>query len=182
MDTEVEEQIWAWVDNVVIGLNLCPFAIKPRKYRQIGLKISDASEPEQLLEDILMEFFKLEQSDPTQLDTTLVVVSNMLHDFAHYNNFIDWLDQMIEQQGWQGVFQVATFHPNYRFAGTTADDPQNLTNCAPYPIFHLLREASIERVLASTPKPENIPVNNIAQVRSLSYAQKQELFPYLFKL
>ncbi|MGL6258719.1 DUF1415 domain-containing protein [Vibrio sp. WXL103] len=181
MSKEMEKQVWAWVDNVVIGLNLCPFAVKPRKRHQIGLRISDATEPADLLEDIMMEFFKLEQSDPEQLDTSLVIVSNMLDDFAEYNNFIDWLELMIEQQGWRGVFQVATFHPHYRFADTQAEDPQNLTNCAPYPIFHLLRETSIERVLASTPKPETIPINNIAQVRSLTYAQKQELFPYLFK-
>lgn len=170
-----------WLDDVVIGLNLCPFAAKPQRNQQIKIYVSNATREEELLQDILDQLLELNTKAPLELETTLVVVPDMLHDFTDYNFFIDWVEALIRQQDWEGVFQVATFHPNYYFAGTEPDDAENLTNRAPYPIFHLIREESMEKVLKHYPNPEAIPDTNIQRVSSLSDAERQALFPYLFR-
>ncbi|WJG27436.1 DUF1415 family protein [Vibrio furnissii] len=170
-----------WLDDVVIGLNLCPFAAKPQRNQQIKIYVSNATREEELLQDILDQLLELDTKAPQELETTLVVVPDMLHDFTDYNFFIDWVEALIRQQDWEGVFQVATFHPNYYFAGTEPDDAENLTNRAPYPIFHLIREESMEKVLKHYPNPEAIPDTNIQRVSSLSDTERQALFPYLFR-
>ncbi|WP_456297280.1 DUF1415 domain-containing protein [Vibrio sp. AK197] len=177
----IADTVNTWLEDVVIGLNLCPFAAKPQRNQQIRIFVSDASTDEGLLEDILTQFIDLDNIPSDKLDTTLVVVPNMLSDFYEYNLFIDWVEAIIRQQGWEGTYQVATFHPDYCFAGCQPDDPENLTNRSPYPIFHLIREASMEKVLSHYPDPEAIPENNIERVSSLSEAQRKALFPYLFK-
>ncbi|UPQ86855.1 DUF1415 domain-containing protein [Vibrio sinaloensis] len=177
---QVETAVTQWLNDVVIGLNLCPFAAKPQRNRQIKIAVSQATTEETLLEDILTELFELEATPAEQLETTLVAVPNMLSDFYDYNLFIDWVEALIRQQEWEGVFQLATFHPEYCFGGAHPDDAENLTNRSPYPVFHLIREASMEKVLKHYPNPEAIPDTNIARVESLTEQQRRQLFPYLF--
>ncbi|MFA0085721.1 DUF1415 domain-containing protein [Vibrio sp. E150_011] len=176
----IEEQVQQWLKDVVIGLNLCPFAAKPERNKQIKTFVSLADKEEGLLEDILGELMLLEQTEPQDLETTLVVVPNMLDDFMDYNFFIDWVEALIKQNGWDGIYQVATFHPNYCFGGAAPEDDENLTNRSPYPIFHLIREASMERVLKHYPEPDAIPDNNIERVSRLDEVERKKLFPYLF--
>ncbi|MEI8598945.1 DUF1415 domain-containing protein [Vibrio sp. M60_M31a] len=170
-----------WLNDVVIGLNLCPFAAKPQRNKQIKIFVSEASQEEALLEDILLQLIELSNTEPEKLETTLVVVPNMLDDFWDYNLFIDWVEGLIKQQDWEGIFQVATFHPDYRFGGAEPEDDENLTNRSPYPIFHLIREESMEKVLKHYPDPESIPDTNIARVSALSEEERKTLFPYLFR-
>ncbi|WGY46775.1 MULTISPECIES: DUF1415 domain-containing protein [unclassified Vibrio] len=169
-----------WLDDVVIGLNLCPFAAKPQRNKQIKIQVSNATREEDLLQDILDQLLELDSKQPDELETTLVVVPDMLHDFTDYNFFIDWVEALIRQENWEGVYQVATFHPDYCFAGSEPEDAENLTNRAPYPIFHLIREESMEKVLKHYPNPEAIPDINIERVSNLSEAERKALFPYLF--
>ena len=176
----IEEQVQQWLKEVVIGLNLCPFAAKPERNKQIKTFVSLANKEEGLLEDILGELMLLEQTEPEDLETTLVVVPNMLDDFMDYNFFIDWVEALIKQNDWEGIYQVATFHPNYCFGGAEPEDAENLTNRSPYPIFHLIREASMAKVLKHYPDPDAIPDNNIARVSGLSEVERKKLFPYLF--
>ncbi|NOI64632.1 DUF1415 domain-containing protein [Vibrio sp. 99-8-1] len=176
----IEKQVRTWLEEVVIGLNLCPFAAKPNRNKQIKIQVSRADTEEALLEELLTELMILATSDAETLETTLVVVPDMLDDFYLYNQFLDWVDALIKQQEWQGIFQVATFHPDYCFAGVEPDDDENLTNRSPFPILHLIREESMERVLKHYPNPEQIPDNNIDCVTSLTDQQKKQLFPYLF--
>ncbi|ELV8626325.1 DUF1415 family protein [Vibrio cidicii] len=177
---EIKQQVNQWLDDVVIGLNLCPFAAKPQRNQQIKIHVSDADNEETLLQDILTQLLELDQSEPSELETTLVVVPNMLEDFWDYNFFIDWVEALIKQQDWEGIFQVATFHPDYCFGGAQPEDDENLTNRSPYPIFHLIREESMEKVLRHYPNPEAIPDTNIARVSELTPEQRKQLFPYLF--
>ncbi|MCG9679081.1 MULTISPECIES: DUF1415 domain-containing protein [Vibrio] len=177
----IAEQVNQWLNDVVIGLNLCPFAAKPQRNKQIKIFVSEATQEETLLEDILTQLMELETKPAEELETTLVVVPNMLEDFFDYNLFIDWVEALIRQQDWEGVYQLATFHPDYCFGGAEPEDAENLTNRSPYPVFHLIREASMERVLKHYPDPESIPDNNIARVESLTQAELIKLFPYLFK-
>ena len=177
----ITREVGDWLNDVVIGLNLCPFAAKPMRNRQIKTFVSHAETEETLLQDILEQLLELESTSSEKIDTTLVVVPNMLSDFYDYNLFIDWIEALLRQQNWQGIFQLATFHPNYCFGGTEPEDAENLTNRSPYPIFHLLREDSMEKVLKHYPDPESIPDKNIERVESLSESEKQQLFPYLYK-
>jgi hypothetical protein len=177
----ITEQVVQWLNDVVIGLNLCPFAAKPQRNKQIKIFVSEASQEEGLLEDILLQLIELSNTEPEKLETTLVVVPNMLQDFWDYNFFIDWVEGLIKQQDWEGIFQVATFHPDYCFGGAEPEDDENLTNRSPYPVFHLIREESMEKVLKHYPDPESIPDTNIARVSALSEEERKKLFPYLFR-
>lgn len=177
----VEQQTQQWLNDVVIGLNLCPFAAKPQRNKQIKIVVTPATTEEQILEVLLQEFLMLQQTTPKELETTLVVIPNFLQDFMDYNFFLDWVDALIKQQGFEGEFQVASFHPDYCFADAEPEDDQNLTNRAPYPVIHLIREESMEKVLKHYPDPESIPDNNIARIESLTAPEKRSLFPYLFK-
>ncbi|MFY2508583.1 DUF1415 domain-containing protein [Vibrio pectenicida] len=180
-NNKIVQQINQWLNDVVIGLNLCPFAAKPQRNNQIKIFVSNAENEHTLLEDILTQLMELEQKPAEELETTLVVVSRMLDDFDEYNLFIDWVEALIRQQNWQGIFQLATFHPKYCFAGTKPQDAENLTNRSPYPVFHLIREDSMEKVLKHYPSPESIPDANIERMESLSQKDLVKLFPYLFK-
>ncbi|MGR5427499.1 DUF1415 domain-containing protein [Vibrio harveyi] len=177
----ITEQVDQWLNDVVIGLNLCPFAAKPQRNKQIKIFVSEASQEEGLLEDILLQLIELSNTEPEKLETTLVVVPNMLQDFWDYNFFIDWVEGLIKQQDWEGIFQVATFHPDYCFGGAEPEDDENLTNRSPYPVFHLIREESMEKVLKHYPDPGSIPDTNIARVSALSEEERKKLFPYLFR-
>ncbi|HBC3503492.1 DUF1415 domain-containing protein [Vibrio parahaemolyticus] len=177
----ITQQVDQWLNDVVIGLNLCPFAAKPQRNKQIKIFVSEATQEEALLEDILLQLIELSTTEPEKLETTLVVVPNMLQGFWDYNFCIDWVEGLIKQQDWEGIFQVATFHPDYCFGGAAPEDDENLTNRSPYPIFHLIREESMEKVLKHYPDPESIPDTNIARVSALSEEERKKLFPYLFR-
>lgn len=173
-------QVQSWLEEVVIGLNLCPFAARPTKAGQVRFVVSEARDEEALLQDLQSELERLETTAPSILETTLLIIPHMLRDFMDYNLYLNWVDQLIARRGWEGEFQVASFHPDYQFEGTDAEDAENLTNRSPYPILHLLREQSLENMLARYPDSDQIPENNIQRMNRLSEIEKQKLFPFLF--
>ncbi|WAJ70279.1 DUF1415 domain-containing protein [Catenovulum adriaticum] len=175
----VTQQIKTWLEQVVIGLNLCPFAKRPYKQKQVKIAISTASDDDTLLQDLLQQFKLLENTPIETTETSVLVVTNHLQDFFDYNDFLNLADALIEQYNWQGVFQIASFHPHYQFAGTTEQDPENLTNKAPYPILHILRESSLDKAVESHPDVDGIPEQNIAKMNQLTKEQITELFGYL---
>lgn len=177
---KIEQDVQQWLEDVVIGLNLCPFAAKPNRNKQIKIFVSEATTEEVLLEDVLQELMNLDSKTAEELETTLVAIPNMLKDFMDYNFFLDWVDALIKQQEWEGIFQIATFHPDYCFGGAEPEDDENLTNRSPYPVLHLIREESMEKVLKHYPNPEAIPDTNIARVEALTPEERRKLFPYLF--
>ena len=159
-----------WVERAVIGLNLCPFAKAVYVKQQVRFVLSDASTPEALLEELAEELILLRDADPEQVDTTLIVHPDVLSDFLDYNDFLDNADAAVEALDLQGVIQVASFHPDYQFAGTMPDDISNYTNRSPYPTLHLLREASIDRAVAAFPEAESIYEANMATLEKLGHA------------
>lgn len=178
---EVIQQVDHWLYNVVIGLNLCPFALKPYKNQQILTVVSDCTDEACLLQQMRDEFEKMLLTDISELETTLLVTPNMLGDFYDYNQFLDYAEALIEQNNWTGIFQIASFHPDYQFAGTQSEDAENLTNRSPYPILHLLREKSLEKAIDRFPNTELIPETNIDTVENLDQQQRQKLFNFLYK-
>ena len=156
-----------WLEKAVIGLNLCPFAKAVYVKEQVRFVLSDATTPEALLEQLAEELLLLRDTPAEQTDTTLIVHPQVLTDFLDYNDFLDNADAAVEALDLQGVLQVASFHPQYQFAGTAPDDASNYTNRAPWPTLHLLREDSVERAVAAFPDPDVIVERNIATLDRL---------------
>lgn len=178
---DIEQSVQQWLNDVVIGLNLCPFAAKPQRNKQIKIHVSSDKTENDLLESIYLQLKELDETPPQELETTLVVAPYLLEDFDDYNQFLDLVEGLVVQLGKSGIYQIASFHPDYCFYGTEPEDAENLTNRSPYPIFHLIREESMEKVLKHYPDPEAIPERNIDCVENLTPEQIQQLFPYLEK-
>jgi len=157
----------AWVERAVIGLNLCPFAKAPQVKGQVRYVLSEASRPEDLLACLVDELNLLAETPAERIETTLLVHPRVLADFADYNDFLGLAEDAVAELGLEGVIQVASFHPDYRFADTAADDVANATNRSPYPTLHLLREASVERAVAAVADADAIYEANIATLRRL---------------
>jgi uncharacterized protein len=171
------EQTRDWLEKAVIGLNLCPFAKAVHVKGQIRWVLSPATEPEALVAELVAELQQLAAADPEQIDTTLLVHPQVLQDFADFNDFLGIAEAALEELGLEGTLQIASFHPQYRFAGTRANDPGNLTNRSPHPTLHLLRESSIDRAVAAYPEAEAIFERNIETLRRLGAAGWGRLFP-----
>jgi hypothetical protein len=180
MDQQIIDDINQWLDEVVIGLNLCPFAAKPRREKRVRIAISHATDEEALLNDLQAELERLSDTPVEELETTLLAIPDMLENFEDYNDFLDAVDLWVEQFGWEGELQVASFHPQYQFADTEADEPGNLTNRSPWPMLHIIREESLEQAVDHYPDVEGIPERNIKRMEALSKDEKRKLFPYLF--
>ncbi|WP_068803282.1 DUF1415 domain-containing protein [Thauera phenolivorans] len=180
MDQQIIDDINQWLDEVVIGLDLCPFAARPRRENRVRIAVSHATTEEALLDDLQAELERLSDTPVAELETTLLAIPDMLADFADYNDFLDAVDLWVEQFGWEGELQVASFHPQYQFADTDADDPGNLTNRSPWPLLHIIREESLEKAIEHYPDVDGIPERNVARMKTLSAAEKERLFPYLF--
>lgn len=157
----------AWLERAVIGLNLCPFARAVHLKGQIRWVESGARDHEGLLQDLAAELRHLAAADPAQVDTTVIVHPGVLADFRDYNDFLDLADAAVEALGLEGVLQVASFHPDYRFEGTAADDMGNFSNRSPHPTLHLLREDSIARAVAAFPDTATIYRRNLLTLQAL---------------
>ncbi len=163
----IEADVRRWLERAVIGLNLCPFAKAVVAKGQVRIVVSDASTERALLQQLGEEMALLRDTPAETIDTTLLMHPQVLGDFLDYNDFLDDADALVEAMDLDGVLQVASFHPHYQFAGTQPDDAENLTNRAPYPILHLLREDSVDRAVAAYAEPDAIIERNVATMREL---------------
>jgi hypothetical protein len=157
----------AWVEQAVIGLNLCPFAKAVQVKGLVRYVCSAARDSAALRAALRDELLHLRDTPIETVETTLLVHPWVLQDFLDYNDFLDEADALLRELGLEGTLQVASFHPDYRFAGTAADDIGNATNRSPYPTLHLLREASIDRAVAAFPEAETIYETNLRTLRAL---------------
>ena len=158
-----------WLEKAVIGLNLCPFAKAVHAGNQIRYAVSDAQTPDALLADLGRELQALAAANRANVETTLLIHPRVLVDFPDYNDFLDIADAAVEELGLTGTIQVASFHPQYRFADTDPDAIENFSNRSPYPMLHLLREESVERAVAAFPDVARIPERNIETLRSIGH-------------
>jgi uncharacterized protein len=158
-----------WLEEAVIGLQLCPFAAAPHLSDRVRYCVSEQHSSAGLLDELSHELQTLWDADPLECETTLLIHPQVLNDFRDYNDFLDECDVAVAGLGLEGELQVASFHPRYQFAGTGARDIENYTNRSPYPILHLLREASVARAVASFPDIESIGARNIDTLRRLGH-------------
>ncbi|MEO8059402.1 MAG: DUF1415 domain-containing protein [Burkholderiales bacterium] len=167
MTADVAAETLAWVTRAVVGLNLCPFAKAPLVKGQIRCVVSEAGDGRALLAVLRGELELLAQARPEKIETTLVVHPRVFVDFAEFNDFLDEADQLLDAMDLTGVIQLASFHPQYRFAGTEENDMGNATNRSPYPTLHLLREESVERAVDAFPEAEAIFEANVRALEAL---------------
>ncbi len=167
----------AWLEKAVIGLNLCPFANAVYTGDRIRYSISTAGDEAALLDDLTRELSSLDSTPEHICETTLLIHPRALTDFAEYNAFLDVANRQVDSLGLRGEIQIASFHPRYQFAGTTPDDIGNFTNRSPYPMLHLLREASVERAVAAIPDAAAIFERNIETLYRLGHDGWRRIFP-----
>ena len=160
----------AWVEAAVIGLNLCPFAKAVQAKGQVRYVATEAADAQALLAVLSDELQTLAAADAHRLDTTLLIHPHVLADFTDYNHFLEAADAALVALGLNGVLQIASFHPDYQFAGTEVCDVTNATNRSPYPTLHLLREGSMDRAVAAFPEAEAIFEANIRTLEALGAA------------
>lgn len=176
-DLEPEQVLAAvrrWLNRFVTGMQLCPFAQRELEQQRVRMVVSDACDPEALLLALHDELEELLRTP--DIETTLLIHPGVLTGFTRYNQFLDQADALLLQMGLEGEIQIASFHPDYRFAGTAADDAENYTNRSPYPMLHLLREASLERAIEAFGAAEQIPLRNIETMERLGTEQLQRLW------
>ena len=167
MSSDAVSQTRAWVEYAVVGLNLCPFAKAPMVKGQIHYVVCDTTDPRVLLDELCTQMHALVEADPLLIETTLLIHPNVLGDFLDFNDFLEAADAALEELGFDGVLQIASFHPHYQFDGTEPDDVGNASNRSPYPTLHLLREASVGRAVEAFPEAEAIFENNLRTLGTL---------------
>lgn len=166
----------AWLERVVIGLGLCPFAAPVVAGGGLEMLVSDARDNDTLTADLDHALRRVATTPAAELETLLIVVEHLLADFDDFNDYLDVADALLAARELTGVIQLASFHPDYVFAGAAADDPANATNRAPYPTLHLLREASVARAVASHGETGIIPERNARLLREMPDARRRALF------
>lgn len=166
----VIEEVKHWLTTMVIGLKLCPFAEAPFKANTIRYAVCTSNEPRDLLNDLAVELRSLAAAPRTERETTLLIAPLLLPEFLDFNDFVGIAEELNENMGYSGVIQIVGFHPQFLFAETPADAPENYTNRSPYPLLHLLREESITEVAARPEELLEIPKRNTATLRGLGIA------------
>jgi hypothetical protein len=162
------DQTKKWVRDVVIGCNFCPFASKVVKENRLHYVVETAADLAVCLETLLNECIRLDNDET--IETTLIIFPNSFESFEDYLDLVELGEKLLVQNEYEGVYQLASFHPLYRFADAPGDDPANYTNRSVYPMLHLLREESIEEAIANFPDPDSIPERNINFARQKGLA------------
>lgn len=177
-DTTLTEQTYitatqTWLTSVIIAHNICPFASREEERGSIRFSVDQDTDMEACLMTLMQECERLDTD--TDIETTLLIYANACKSFDDFLDFIEIAETLLYEQGYEGVYQLASFHPDYCFEGAKLDDPANYTNRSPYPMLHLLRETSIDRAVNSYPTVEDIPQRNIELTRELGLAKMQAL-------
>ncbi len=162
-----------WIIDVVVGLNFCPFAAREIKKDSIIYEIVDSENSKEVLETLAKSFIKMDEDE--SIETLLIILPTGFEKFSSYLKLVDVSEQLINKLGYEGIYQVASFHPQYLFAGSKESDPANYTNRSPFPMLHILREKSLTRVIEGHPDTLKIPENNIELTRQKGLAQMQSL-------
>ena len=177
---DIARAVQQWVQSVIIDLNLCPFAKHEFINNRVRFSVTDATSDEQLLIALQDELKLL--NDDLSIETTLLIHPQVLKNFYDYNQFLSCVDALLSELELEGVYQVASFHPDYQFAESGQNVAENYTNRSPYPLLHILREESLEQAIANYGDVEQIPVRNIAIMNSLGEEKMKALLHACFDI
>jgi uncharacterized protein len=164
-----------WIETFVLGLNLCPFARHPYKYDKIRYVIFEGDDVKVLSDLITTEMALLDDTTPAILETTVIIALNGFADFEDYLSTLFDADALLEELDYEGVYQLASFHPDYKFEGSESEDVTNYTNRSPYPMFHLLREDSVTRALDAFPEVGDILAQNQETMTKLGLTKVKKM-------
>ena len=167
-------QVNQWIESAVIGLDLCPFAKPIYLQNKLRSIVSESSNVDELMVELFQQCQYLIETP--EVETTLLIIPHQLQDFSDFNLSLNQVDALINLYRWTGVFQIASFHPDYQFENSDIDDRANWTNRSPFPILHILRESSIERALSGYPDPDQIPEKNIKKLNRMSLIEFNRIF------
>ena len=156
---QVIEHTKKWITDVVIGCNFCPFAAQVIKRKSVFYKVETATDTAACLESFLQEVIRLD--DKEDIETSFLIFPNTFKTFDSYLDLVSVAERLLKQKGYNGIYQLASFHPQYRFADAPDNDAANYTNRSIYPMLHMLRESSIDKALEQYDDPEAIPDRNI---------------------
>jgi len=169
----------AWLTSIIIAHNICPFAKREQERGSIRFSVEQQTDIEACLMTLMQECQRLDND--TDIETTLLIYAHAFKSFDDYLDFLAIAEDLLIDQGYEGIYQLASFHPDYYFEGARLDDPENYTNRSPYPMIHLLRETSIDRAVSSYPDVENIPQRNIDLTRTLGLTKLRDLLAACMK-
>lgn len=161
-----------WIIDVVIACNFCPFASREVKRGSIHYEVLPDANTDDTMKAVL-NIMKL-MDENRDVETALLILPNGFENFEDYLDLVETAESLLEENDYEGIYQVASFHPQYLFAGAPADDPSNYTNRSPYPMLHLLREESVSKAIDGHPDIDNVPYQNIqfAKEKGLPYMQQ----------
>lgn len=159
------EHTQQWLEAIVIGLNFCPFAKRELRKNAVRFILNESTDIQETLQQLIAECAFLDAN--SEFETTLLILPNGFEDFLHYLDLTELAEDLLAEQGYEGVYQVASFHPEYCFADADSEDAANYTNRSPYPMLHLLREASLDIAIDNYPDIDSIPDTNMQKARSL---------------
>ena len=162
-----------WITDVVVGCNFCPFAAKELKRGSIHYQVLPSATRATVLATVMTVMYQLDND--AGVETTLLILPNSFESFESYLQLIDMAETLLVKEGYEGIYQIAGFHPKYLFADTTEDDPSNYTNRSPYPILHFLREDSVSKAVDSYTGIDEIPKRNIAFTREKGIIYMKQL-------
>lgn len=170
-DEIIIAQTKKWITDVVVGCNFCPFAARELKRGSILYEVIISKERKAVLEALVQAFYQFDENRKTE--TILLILPQGFNSFSDYLQLVALAESLLKKEGYEGIYQVASFHPDYLFANAAADDPANYTNRSPYPMLHLLREESLSHAIDNYPGTENLPQKNIdfARAKGLAYMQ-----------
>jgi uncharacterized protein len=167
------QQTINWIQSVVIGCNFCPFAAKALLKKTVRYVVLPSANTKGVLEKLMQEIYHLDEDE--DIETTFIILPENFGDFNAYLDVVQVAEELMEEEDYDGIYQLASFHPQYCFAGEAINDAANYTNRSPYPMLHILREDSITNALENFPDPESIPEKNIAFARGKGLAYMQDL-------
>ncbi len=185
MNDRYSEQIIAetkkWIADVVVGCNFCPFAAKELKRGSIYYEVLAGASTTTTLEAVFILLRLLD--DNNNIETAFLILPDSFLSFDVYLSLVERAEQMLGKENYEGIYQVASFHPQYLFAGSTNDDPSNYTNRSPYAMLHFLRENSVSKAVDSYPAIHEVPERNIAftKEKGLRYMQQLLMDSFLFQ-
>ena len=168
------QSVKRWFEKAVLGLNLCPFAARPYQAGALVFELSEAASDEHCLIDLYLNLHRLDCQPG--IETIVLIFPNHLGRFNHYNQFLGLAEDLIEQEGWAGIYQIASFHPDYQFEGTEWRHRSNWTNRSPYPLLHLLRESSVSLAVEKYEDIDAVPERNINTLNQLSDQEMCTIF------
>jgi uncharacterized protein len=170
---QVIAQTKKWITDVVVGCNFCPFAGKELKQDTIRYVVETGTDLNTSLQVFIKECTRLDED--VSIETTLIIFPGSFQQFDDYLDLVDLAESLLKKEGYEGIYQVASFHPQYMFAGAPVNDAANYSNRSLYPMLHILREESIEKALKKYPNPEQIPDRNISFAREKGVAYMKML-------